>query len=310
MDLARPKILYILSSGRSGSTLIDMVLGGNSGLVSVGEFHRLSLYARSGELCTCGALVPECSFWKSVAKAACPLFEDRDAEARILQTREVMLGAQGTNHIRNVAQLMLLSVSFSVPWSAAQIMIGRHDANAINNAWTFLQAIRNVTNCRVIVESTKDVRRMKLYYLSAPKQTRVLHLTRDGRAVAASAMRRTGCSMREAAEIWKKKNMRISVGLGGVPAHAIHRLRYEDFCAAPHKSVSGILAFLELPEDSPSIELKKAERHNIAGNPMRFELEMNRISLDDRWKEQLSKADFAEFAKVAGPLNQSLGYPE
>ena len=40
MSLAKPKIIYILGAGRSGTTLIDIILGNSQGLLSCGELNR------------------------------------------------------------------------------------------------------------------------------------------------------------------------------------------------------------------------------------------------------------------------------
>lgn len=306
--MTSPQLLYILSSGRSGSTLIDMVLGGNDGLVSVGEFHRLALYARDGELCTCGEPVGNCPFWTEVAKVAARIFGANQDAGQTLREREVMLRSDKIGKLRNITQIGLLSSGLTPPWSMAARLIGDDHATAIDNSWIWMQAVAEVSGCSTIVESTKDVRRLKQYYLSKPDKVRVLHLTRDGRAVAASAMRRTGCSMAKAAGEWHRKNSRIAVVLRGVPAKAICRIRYEDFCADPEAETARILRFVGHGDQKTSIELQKSQRHNIGGNPMRFERSVTDITLDTRWRSQLGAEDLAQFQSVVGTLNERFGY--
>lgn len=304
----RPYLLYILSSGRSGSTLIDLVLGSNPGLISVGEFHRLSLYARDEELCTCGAVVGDCPFWTDVSRSASLLFGGEEDPATTLRQREVMLRKDRIGRARNIIQMSLLSSGLRPPWWLATQMIGRDHAEAIGNSWVWMQAIAATTGCNVIVESTKDVRRLKQYFFSDPERVRVLHLTRDGRAVAASAMRRTACSMQVAAEEWLRKNRRIAAVLRGIPQSAIYRMRYEDFCADPTVETGRVLAFLGHTEPPRNVTLNKADRHNIGGNPMRFDRSVTRIELDTRWRSQLDAGALADFTTIAGRLNESLGY--
>ena len=304
-----PQLLYILSAGRSGSTLIDMVLGGNEGIVSVGEFHRLSLYAREAELCTCGTSVADCPFWTEVAKSAAERFGADESPAQTLCKNEVMLLGEKIGRFRNLIQMGLLSSKLTLPWMLASPLVGREYVRSIKNSWVWLQAIAQVTNCRTVIESTKDVRRLKLYYLSNPKRVRVLHLTRDGRAVAASAMRRTGCSMEKAAGDWRRKNHRISLVLRGIPRQFICSVRYEDFCTTATIETSRILEFLGEFGQVPSIGLRKTESHNIGGNPMRFDHNVTDITLDTRWRDQLSPAELKTFRTVAGRMNDALGYP-
>ena len=62
-----PQVVYVGSWGRSGSTLLDLVLGQIPGFVSVGELRYLwerGLAER--QLCGCGRPVTGCPFWGAV----------------------------------------------------------------------------------------------------------------------------------------------------------------------------------------------------------------------------------------------------
>ena len=57
--------IYIMGRGRSGSTILDILLGNSSEIESVGELlFGLSLVDR--EACSCGATVSDCVFWREV----------------------------------------------------------------------------------------------------------------------------------------------------------------------------------------------------------------------------------------------------
>jgi hypothetical protein len=67
----RGPVLYISAWGRSGSTIIDNVLGAYPEVVSVGELHHLwgrGLLWKRG--CGCGKPVRSCPFWADVLDAA------------------------------------------------------------------------------------------------------------------------------------------------------------------------------------------------------------------------------------------------
>ena len=63
----RPTVIYITGSGRSGSTLLERILGAIPGFVNVGElidlFRRV---APHDEHCGCGELFSACPFWSEV----------------------------------------------------------------------------------------------------------------------------------------------------------------------------------------------------------------------------------------------------
>src|SRR5258706_786037 len=70
------RVLFIGGMGRSGSTLLDRMLGSAPGVVSVGELRK---FWRRGvvtnELCGCGQPIRECPFWRDVAREAFGGFE-------------------------------------------------------------------------------------------------------------------------------------------------------------------------------------------------------------------------------------------
>src|SRR5215831_4456244 len=66
-----PTVVYIAGSGRSGSTLLERVLGEIPGFANVGElidlFRRV---ADHGERCGCGQEFARCPFWSQVGERA------------------------------------------------------------------------------------------------------------------------------------------------------------------------------------------------------------------------------------------------
>src|SRR5215471_2861256 len=66
-----PIVIYIAGSGRSGSTMLERVLGEMPGFVNVGELIDLFRHVeRHGERCGCGEPFADCPFWASVGKRA------------------------------------------------------------------------------------------------------------------------------------------------------------------------------------------------------------------------------------------------
>jgi hypothetical protein len=57
--------LYIMGRGRSGSTILDILLGNSNEIASVGEL-LFGLSHADREVCSCGATVADCTFWCEV----------------------------------------------------------------------------------------------------------------------------------------------------------------------------------------------------------------------------------------------------
>src|SRR5438270_2363933 len=65
----KPKLVYIASSGRSGSTVLELLLGAHSACWTLGEFHVLPWLLRTNvKPCGCGSPVAQCPFWQSITE--------------------------------------------------------------------------------------------------------------------------------------------------------------------------------------------------------------------------------------------------
>ncbi len=303
-----PIILFIGGSGRSGSTLIDLLLNSHSQIQSVGEVHRLNLYAReNNEPCTCGVPVAQCPFWLEVEqevrqKLAWP--KDRNP----LQETDIML-VPGS--IGKLATLLQKASFIAAPIPMARWInrtFARPHQQAIETAVAWYDAIRKVTKTRVLIDSTKDARRLKLLYLQAPQQFRLLYMIRDGRAVTASKIRREGVSMEYAARDWRQAHRKTLLAQRGIPEQQIIRVHYEQLCTDPESTLKRVCAFLGLTYQPEMLTIKKIEAHNIGGNPMRFRTDEQSIKLDEAWRDQLTPDQLHQFDRVAGPMNRKLGY--
>ena len=61
------KLIYISSNGRSGSTLLDMLIGIHSKCFTLGEFQVLPIdYLYNTQPCGCNRRVDSCDFWADI----------------------------------------------------------------------------------------------------------------------------------------------------------------------------------------------------------------------------------------------------
>jgi len=65
----RKKIIYIAGYGRSGSTILDMILGATDNVVGAGELTYIYDELKSGHSCSCGQLLVDCDVWGSYVKS-------------------------------------------------------------------------------------------------------------------------------------------------------------------------------------------------------------------------------------------------
>ena len=69
----KPRVLYVLGYGRSGSTVLGMALGQHPGLVNLGEISTLPTFVPGPTYIApraCGCLLPldQCPYWQGVAR--------------------------------------------------------------------------------------------------------------------------------------------------------------------------------------------------------------------------------------------------
>src|SRR5690349_13952079 len=58
--------IFIISAGRSGSTLLDIITGQHKDIISLGEISHLPKNITLNSVCGCGAKVNDCPFWQKI----------------------------------------------------------------------------------------------------------------------------------------------------------------------------------------------------------------------------------------------------
>src|SRR5688572_24003314 len=63
------RVVFIASAGRSGSTILDRLLGSTPDVWSGGELARVwGVVDEPGRLCACGQTPRQCEFWSAVLR--------------------------------------------------------------------------------------------------------------------------------------------------------------------------------------------------------------------------------------------------
>jgi hypothetical protein len=302
------ELIYIAGSGRSGSTLLDLLLNQHSKVCSLGEIHLLNYFFNNQhEPCSCGERISKCKFWQTVdehIKATRKEWAGRSflAEAEIMLTED-RIGAIG-----RLSQTVVLGLGSPFLYHLLGKRLFPLHYQAIVDSGILYKAVASLCSVKYVVDSTKDARRMKALYLSEPSTFRCIYLVRDGRAVVSSARRRKGTSIEEAAHAWVRRQVRTRTALRTIPADRVLFLRYEDLCENPEAILVSVCDFLKLSYEQGMLNLDKLNIHSVGGNPMRFRKDEKAVVLDEKWKIELDSGDLAEFDRIAGRLNASFGY--
>lgn len=295
----RQKVLFIGGYGRSGSTLLDRLLGQTDGFFSAGEVRHLWQEGLvENRRCGCGVPFSECEVWREVLAHAFPDGVDRDAVGR-LKVR--------------------VDRAFRIPQIVAGAPAGfRRDRDAYLALLSRLyDAIGAVTGAHVIVDSSKDVSQGWLL-TRADVDLAVVHLVRDSRAVAYSWRQRTynpgnGREMRRhsgfrSALEWNAINgLTSALRRTGAPFELV---RYDDLVVDPEGTVGRIID-LAGEKSRPALagtRLVLGTHHTVAGNPNRFQTGPVTIRPDDRWREVSAPSDRAVVTALTLPVLRRYGF--
>jgi hypothetical protein len=300
-------VLYVGGLGRSGSTLIDRVLGQTPGVCSVGELVFLWDRALSAnELCGCGDPFDECPFWKEVGVVAFGGWDRIDPRAIQAWQRRV-------DRNRYVPSMLVppLAPSYRRRLEPYAEAVGR-----------IYKAIAEVTGARVIVDSSKHASTAAMLRHVPGIRPRIVQLFRDPHGVAwswsktverpdatdgVSLMARVGPA--RIAARWQGYNALL--GLVRSPGAA---LRYEDFVAHPEPATRRLLALVGLePEALPQFVGPRTVRldvdHTVAGNPLRFRTGDIEIRADEEWRRRMPASRRALVSALSFPSTAIYGYP-
>ena len=311
------KVILIAGAGRSGSTLLANVLGSVDGVFSAGEVRYLGERGlRDQRLCGCGVAFPDCPIWREALERAGLGRSDLDVDA-------LVAGARVDGRVRNVPHLISAEARRRRGQAPTPASSGPEDRwqGLLNRLYP---ALRDVTGCPVIVDSSKFPAHGALLERLDTVDLMVIHLVRDPRATAfswgrakpltdgAASTTMQQMSPGRSALLWNVWNATTRVLWGDGSGHL--RLRYEEFIARPRACVKEILELAGHATDLGSVfaderTVRIGVTHTVAGNPNRLRRGPITIRLDDEWLSAMPRGERALVTALTSPLLHSFGYP-
>lgn len=306
------RVVFLGGLGRSGTTLLERLLGEVPGIVPLGEV--VHLWARSvlaDEACGCGEPFGVCPFWDKVGMRA---FGGWSAD---LAHRMIALRARvdRTRRIPTLARLLAEERAGNGRWptpGTAEL----DEYVAVHR--DLYDAAGEVADCPVVIDSSKHAS-LAFCLAAAGVDVHVVHVVRDPRAVAHSWRRRverpedgrpmTHWSPSRTSLHWLSENL----GLGllarrGVP---VTRVRYEDLLGAPADTLRRLVARIGLSCRLDFLSGSWAElstAHTASGNPIRFTVGRTELTRDDSWRAAAGSRQLRLVTALTWPLMIKYGY--
>ena len=306
----RLSVLYVGGLGRSGSTLLERLVGQFRGAVALGEVvHLWQRGLRDNERCGCGKPFRSCEFWSAVGKEAFGGWDGVDADAVLALKRRV-------DRTRFVPILALpsLPARFAADVQAYVSLYERVYA-----------AVLQITSAEVIIDSSKHASLAYCLRHSSRLDMKVIHVVRDSPAVAYSwskSVRRPeaadGSSMMPRYSLgrvgarWITDNLMLDL-LDALGTRRV-LVRYEDFVADPRLTLQRLAVLTGVAADTaPFLDVEGrvanlVSAHTVAGNPMRFRTGPLEVRRDDDWREQLRPWQRRTIKAATLPVRFRFGY--
>lgn len=305
--MTRRKVLYIGGTGRTGSTVLDQLLGQFPAFFSGGEMAFFwSRGIQANAICACGEPVRTCPVWEhSIASVTDSPDATADQMVALRQrfwsihTFAMMIPGYARRRMRQVGDLPL----------TMQRLYG---------------SILDDQHAEVFVDSSKEPHYSYLLREGSNLDIRFLHLVRDPRAVGRSWQRikpefglPTNVNMERrtssvAAAYYMFSDVMAEVFWQSRQGHYAF-LRYEDFADDPAGVLAAIGAFVDEPIDPGTVlsgnAFEAGPIHTSWGNPNRVGRTTLTIRADDAWRSELSRGDKIILTVLTLPLLLRYGYP-
>jgi hypothetical protein len=305
------RVLFIVGTSYTGSTLLAFLLDAQPEMVSVGELRGPNLGWDDPRTypCSCGETLESCEFWSKVSDGMAARGHRFDAghwDLRFLV------------HQHRLARLLTRSLGGGPLGAARDHLLIRtprwgaklRDVASRNEA--VVRTITDLTGTEVFVDSSKDPVRARYLDRLSGLDIHVVHLVRDSVGFVSSYLKNKSSLKSDRALVatairrWNRMAACVERLLASIPSERQLLVRYEDLCADTEKLLERIAVFVGLRADRAPVDVK-ADRHHIIGNRMRLSYRGG-IAVDESWKARLSTDQIEYIRKRTRRHRRLFGY--
>lgn len=300
------KVVSFVGSGRTGSTLLMLILGSHPECFALGELSKLYRYYKKQQP-LCGICQNSCCFW-----------EELFTKTELNQLTSV-LGKTRLN-----------------PLIPLQLEKKVREIFHLDGVFNIYSSIFEKLSKTVLIDSSKEVDWVKERYkarefTSGKIENYLIHVVRDGRAVMSSKLRITpGLTAAEFSHQWANRTKETKEFFNQFPSERKMIVSYEKFITKNQETLQNLCQLLQIDFVPEIAQYWKHYHHPIGGNSgtrslilkyrneegtaVQSEVQQRqgnyyenmglKLKLDLRWKEELSLEQLEEFDRIAGDLNK------
>lgn len=309
----KAKLLYIVSVGHSGSTLLDLLCGSLNNVFSMGEMHFLSWQLLQGPTpedpqtyCSCGKGFSECVFWSKVLERI-----NEENQVNVFdkpRDYDFSLNRDIERYKKNLPKKILckllqlgLKYKLMMPFAYLSYICF---LPSVKRNWDLFDKVADESNSEYLVDSSKNPLRFWLLRKYRPQDIKLIILIRDLKGVASSS--HNGLNQKiidQRAKSWlrfyQEKIPKITIDMEKTACLSI---KYEEICQSPNLIRSKIAGFLHEDCHDSIDYISPYKYHTVQGNPMRLQKNDVTIRYDERWKKRLTEKQISDLELIASKL--------
>jgi len=300
----RKKVVFVIGTGHSGSTLVDLILGSHSHAFSLGELASVpKRILRQKSVSFCRVCSDTCPVWGAPALQSLleSYFSWEESQNWFLSTLNGHWGSVRKNIYSNLFQLL---------------------------------------NSEVLIDSSKSPswarRQLRPFWFWRNIDAFLVYVCRDGRGVVSSYLRKyPSRDIADVAKQWAKVAKSSEKFFHSFPADHRIKIHYEEMALDPAKAVASLCRKIGLEYEPEMLEYWKHDHHIMEGNwgtislIKKYRQQIQQAAVQDqqgiiksrnaifydslglkiqpdlRWKDELTSEQLATFDSIAGKQNQS-----
>jgi hypothetical protein len=284
--MSSKEIIYILGTGRSGSTILATVLNHHEKINFVGELHHFFSYLNKDSYCSCGKTIHSCEFWEKVLSGLPSSFK---------------------NEPQKFVQLCRkMEYHSSIPLHMLGFKTGKEFKEYKDVQEKVVSSIDQQISAGYILDSAKYIGRFLALKKIFKNQVRGIFLIRDLRGVICSFKKNVQTQNTPfKTYIYYLTINTIAHFLSILPGFKILKIRYEDVVGNPKKTFREIGDFLELDLSECVMKIEEQKPFNIphiiGGNRFKTLSEVT-IKKDEKWLNTMPVYKKIFFFILALPL--------
>jgi len=262
-------VIYILSMGSSGSTMLGYMLGASQKIENVGEINALTHHQKKrmniDEICSCGARETDCPYWKEVLKEDYKIYSHPPLLTQLKIMTRIILGISfKQSGIKNSADYRLF-----------RKLLGLFG--------------QNNDELDTILDTSKNLWRLIYLMQCDDIDLKVLYLRRDIYGNVSSFMKYEK-------SFWKSlikyvgRNYFMKRFLDNNNVKQLH-VNYFNYCNDTNNEMKRIGNFLGIDQSGYEDKMKSRDYHVSTGNMKmreKFREGSTSIKYDSSWKERLN----------------------